>query len=396
MQISSSDKILIMGGTGHLGSALIHHLVLQRNISPKQIRVFYLPNSPTHSLDDVSDLDLFPGNILNAADVQRAITGMTIVFHMIGNTTFDPRSKGIQWKINVEGTRNVINSTLSNNTIKRMVYTSTVNTLGIPSPFGSIGNFENSDPYTNKPKVHSFNSPEECLKFADAVQQGTIKNFQKQINVGYFDSKLTAQELINRAVRENGLNVVSILPGTMFGPYDYLIGNGMYLIQIYHNGMPGVLPGGLPLAHVMDVVEGHILAFEKAKAGSRYIITGFEEDNLYLRDMVKIVASVIREKNPERDIKIPNKIIPKRIAIFGAHIMELYSKLFNKSNPLSITSVRCGCLPSFYTYRTAEQEIGYTPKRRFRQAVEEMYDYYLEKGRFSEKERYLDKVSPKK
>ena len=62
-------KILVTGGTGHLGSALIHFLVKEKNIEPKNIRVFYLKDSPTNSLDDIPCLDFFVGNVLNAGEV---------------------------------------------------------------------------------------------------------------------------------------------------------------------------------------------------------------------------------------------------------------------------------------------------------------------------------------
>ena len=152
----SDKKILITGGTGHLGSALIHFLVKEKNVQPKNIRVFYLKNSPTNSLNDISGLDFFAGNVLNAEEVESACQDAQLVFHMIGLTTFDPRQKRMQWLVNVGGTRNVLEAVRKSNTIEKLCYTSTVNSLAAPNPVGSIGNFENSKPYLNKPRLHSF------------------------------------------------------------------------------------------------------------------------------------------------------------------------------------------------------------------------------------------------
>ena len=65
------SRILVTGGTGHLGSALIHHLVQDLAVDPAAIRVFYLSGSTTRSLRDIPGLDYAPGNILNPDDVER-------------------------------------------------------------------------------------------------------------------------------------------------------------------------------------------------------------------------------------------------------------------------------------------------------------------------------------
>jgi dihydroflavonol-4-reductase len=382
-------KILVTGGTGHLGSALVHHLVQNLKVDPANIRIFYLANTPTQSVRDVHGLDLFPGNILRFEDVKRAAEGVEYIFHVAGSTSFDPRQKRLQWFINVEGTRNVLDVFRQSASIQKMCYTSTVNTLGVPNPVGSIGNFENSDPYKNEPRLHSFRSAEETLTFVDRVHRRQLSNWEKRIGIGYFDSKLAAQELVQHYGRKFGLNVVSVLPGTLFGPYDFLIGNGIYLLSIYRRQMPGVLKGGISAVHVMDVVEGQILSLEKGQKGARYIITGAKKDNLYLKDMAKIIAEVLRQQFPDKKIRIPSIVFPHWMANTVALFSELYAKLFHQPCLLSRAAVKAGSMPLFYTYEKAAQNLEYQPKRTFRQAVEEMAEYYRAENLFKAKGRYL-------
>jgi len=354
----------------------------------------YLKGSPTNSLADISGIDLIPGNILEKEDVVRVCRDRDIVFHMIGNTTFDPRLKALQWRINVEGTRNVLDAFEKSPSIRRLCYTSTVNSLGIPNPVGSIGTFENSNPYTNHPRVHSFISPEEILNFADQIhsKEIPIEDAMKRINLCYFDSKLAGQELVNRAVHNSGLDIVSVLPGTMFGPYDYLVGNGMDLLALYRNGMPAVLPGGLPLCHIMDAVEGHILVTNNAVKGKRYIISGKNEDNRYLLEMTQIIVEALKQSFPEKTFKPPKRVISPFIAKLGAALMELNAKITKKPNPLSKASVDAGSLPSFYSFALAEKELGYHPKRTFQEAVMDMIQYYTEHNLWPTTTRYVDKI----
>ena len=374
-----------------MGSALIHCLTGQMQVTPADIRVFYLANTPVQSLKDIPGLEFFPGNVLNADEVEAACKDVDLVFHLIGSTTFDTRQKKIQWMVNVEGTRNVLEACRKSTTIQKLCYTSTVNVLAIPNPIGAIGNFENSNPYTNTPSAHSFKSSDETLLFVEAARTHKIPNWEKQIGIGYFDSKLAAQELVNDYVRKYGLNIVSILPGTMFGPYDHLIGTGMYILSIYHNQMPAVLTGGLPLAHVMDVAEGHLLAMEKANAGTQYILSGQPDDNRYFKDMAAIIADVLQKKFPNKKIKTPKIITPPWLAVLGAFFSEQYAKVFNKPMLLSVDAVRAAPYPLFYTSQNAIRDLGYNPKRSFRQAIEDMVDYYEREGLLEAKGRFIDK-----
>jgi len=395
MMFLSGKKILITGGTGHLGSALTHYLVQNLRVDASNIRIFYLAGTPTQSLRDIGSLNLIPGDILRVEDVKSACEGVDYVFQMAASTSFDPRQKKLQWKINVEGTRNVLEAFKQSRSIQKICYTSTVNTLGVPNPAGSIGNFENSDPYSNKPRLHSFLSAEETLTFVDRVHNHQLLDWEKKIGFGYFDSKLAAQELVQKYVREFGLNVVSVLPGTLFGAYDFLIGNGIYLLSIYRRQMPGVLRGGISAAHVMDVVEGHLLAMELAEKGSRYIVTGASEDNLYLKDMTKIVAEVLQEQFPDRKIRPPKAVFSPSMGNIAAFFSEVYAKLFHQPCLLSRAAVKAGSEPLFYSYEKAARDLGYQPKRTFRKAIEEMVRYYRTENLFEAKGRYHDQVAKK-
>ena len=391
MNFFSNKKILVTGGTGHLGSNLVHCLVQQMKVRPEDIRIFYLTGSPAGALKNIEGLDFFAGNVLNEKDVEAACKDMQLVFHTIGSTTFDPRQKKIQWLVNIEGTRNVLEAYRKSNSIEKLCYTSTVNTVAIPDPVGSIGNFENSDPYKNLPRLHSFTSREEVLKFTDFAHNNKNTGWEKKIGIGYYDSKLAAQELVNEYCKAHGLNIVSILPGTMFGAYDYLIGTGMYVLSLYHNKMPAALTGGLPLMHIADAAEGHLLAMEKAKHGTKYIITGAKEDNRYFKDMAAVVADVLQKKFPDKKFNTPKLVVPGWLATTGAFISEWFAKIFNQPMLLSRDAIRAGVYPQFYTYQNAESDLGYKPKRTFRQGIEDMVDYYEKENLLEVTERFIDK-----
>ena len=392
----SGKKILILGGTGFLGSALAHHLINDLRFDPSLIRVFYLAGTPEDSLRDLPGLELFPGDILNAEGVRRASEGVEFVFHMAASTSFDPSRKRRQWLVNVEGTRNVLEAVRQSPSIRKLCYTSSVNALGAPNPPGSIGNFESSNPYTGVPRLHAFRSSEEILAFADGIRKGRLPRWEKRIGLGYFDSKLAAQELTQFYAGRHGLNVVSVLPGTAFGPYDFLIGNGLYLLSLYRGRLPGILKGGISTVHVMDVIEGHVLAMEAGPPGSRYIITGRAEDNLLFKDAMRTMADILRERFPWKKIRTPSFVIPAWSANAAAFFSEKLAALRRRPCLLSRAAVKAGSLPLFYTYQNAARDLGYMPNRTFRRGVEEMAAYLHEKGLFESNGRIIDRPTAAK
>ncbi len=394
MGLLGGKKILILGGTGFLGSALAHHLVRDLGLEPASIRIFYLAGTPTGSLRDLPGLDLFPGSILERRDVARAFEGAQLVFHLAASTSFDPGRKRDQWLVNVEGTRNVLETARESAAFEKMCYTSSVNALGVPSRPGTIGSIASSDPYTARPRLHSFGSREEVLTFIEDVRRDPTARWEQSIGIGYFDSKLAAQELVQCSVAHAGLAVVSVMPGTSFGPFDFLIGNGTYLLSLYHNRLPGVLRGGFSTAHVRDVVEGHVLALEKGRPGGRYIITGRPEDNLHFKDAMRVMAGALRATFPGRKVRTPRLVFPSPLAGAVAWFSEKAAALRHRPCLLSRAAVRAGSQPLFYSNEEAEQDLGYSPRRSFSEGVEEMIAYFQAEGLFEARGRSIDRTRP--
>lgn len=384
-------RILILGGTGHLGSALIHHLVNDLQVPAPQIRVFYLKGSPANALDDISGLDFFEGNVLNSSDVVKACEGMQIVFHLIGSTTFNPNLKKLQWLINVEGTRHVLEAIRTSPTFEKLCYVSTVNVLAPKLPRGSVGEIGECDPYQTAQRVHSFGSVAETLTFAEKARTAKDDKWVSQLDIGYYDSKLAAQELVKDYVSKHNINAVSILPGTMFGPYDYLIGTGMYIISIYNGQMPATMPAGLPFTHVMDVAEGMINAIDKGKKGEMYILSGKLDDNRTPKDMAAIITEELQKYFPDKKFKAPTLVAPYRLVYIFAWIYEKMAAIFKLNPVLNTQAVKAGNHHWYFSHDKSDREIGYDAKRSFRDGVREMIEYYDKHKLLEVKERYIDK-----
>lgn len=383
-------RILVTGGTGHIGAALVHELV-EGGHPRGRIRVASLPGTTTAALDGLDGLDLHPADLLDPTAAWQALEDVTHVFHVAGNTSFHPGRRELQWRVNVEATRNLCEACLLSDSVERLVHTGTVNVLGVPDPVGSLGD-EDTLPWTGARRVHSFATPAEALALADRVHTGTAPaGWWRRLRAGYLDSKLAADLLVDRYARDRGLEVVRVLPGTCFGPHDRLVGNGLYMLQLRSGGIPAVTPAtGLPCSHVRDVARGHVLAMLRGRSGERYIVSGREEDNLYLPEMLRVMAEVLREKEPGRAVGLPRWRVPAGVAWLGGALSEAAAALAGRPPLLTRAAVRSGSFPSFYTSAKARRVLGYRPTRSFRQAVAEQYDDWAGCGLLEAKGRTVD------
>ena len=116
----------VTGGTGFLGLNLIEQLIAQ----DWHVTALHRPGS------DIRLLSQFPvqrveGDILDPDSLRRAMPqGVDAVFHVAADISMWSGHAARQTRINVEGTRNVVEAALQAGA-KRLVHTSTWNTYGI-------------------------------------------------------------------------------------------------------------------------------------------------------------------------------------------------------------------------------------------------------------------------
>ncbi len=116
----------------------------------------------------------------------------------------------------------------------------------------------------------------------------------------YKQSKYRAEEACNEVIVKTGPDCVIVNPSTPIGPHDVKpTPTGRIIVEAATNKMPAYVDTGLNVAHVEDVAQGHLLAFEKGEKGRRYVLGG---DDMTLRDILLTVAEVAKIA----PAKIPN------------------------------------------------------------------------------------------
>ena len=111
--------VLVTGGSGLLGTELIKQLLEQGN----DVRAIY-NNTPLHAFQS-NRLQQFQCNILDPTSLEEAMKEVEHVYHCAAIVTFNPARKRELFKINVEGTTNVVNAALVTG-VKKLLHVSSV------------------------------------------------------------------------------------------------------------------------------------------------------------------------------------------------------------------------------------------------------------------------------
>lgn len=250
-------KAFVTGGTGFVGGRVVQKLM------ERGYQVSALARAPKEIVDfQTRGITPVPGDITNMESMRNAMRGSDVVFHIAGWYRYGLHERQAAEKINVGGTRNVLGLAYELE-VPKIIYTSTVAIYG---------------------DTHS-----QLVNEAAPIPSGPFPT-------EYDRTKWAAHVQVALPLIAKGAPIIIVLPGVIYGPNDKsLIGELMrrfYLRQLPVFPAPDL---GITFAHVDDVAEGHLLAMEKGKLGESYILAG---PAVYLRDMIKVWASILRRPEP--------------------------------------------------------------------------------------------------
>ena len=272
-----------------------------------------------------------------AASLLPACDGCDALFHVAADYRLWTPEPEQLYRTNVDGTRAILEAARHVG-VPRIVYTSSVATLGIPKD-GSPG--DESTP----------------VALADMIGH-------------YKRSKFLAEQVAS-AFAADGLPIVIVNPSTPIGPGDVKpTPTGRIVRDALAGRLPAYVDTGLNVVHVDDVAEGHWLAFERGMVGERYILGGFD---LSLRDILLEIADIAGRSPPKWRL-------PHAVVLPAAYAAEVWARL-TRTNPIAtVEEVRMSKKRMFFSSAKAERELGYVP-RPARQALEDAVQWFGQHGR---------------
>jgi dihydroflavonol-4-reductase len=304
-------KALVTGATGFVGAAVARALLAAQ----WQVRVLARRGSDRSNLVNL-DVELVEGDLTDLGSLQRAASGCEGLFHVAADYRLGAPDPAQLYRNNVVGTRNVLQAAQQAG-VRRMVYTSSVATIGIPSD-GTPG------------------------------EEGTPTSLENMIG-HYKRSKFMAEELVREAARA-GASVVIVSPSTPVGPGDIKpTPTGQLVLDAAAGRMPAYVDTGLNIVHVDDVAAGHLLAYERGHAGERYILGG---EDMTLRQILELIAALVGRKPPR--VRLPYGVV-----LPIAYLADGYARLVGRSGRITLEGVRMSRKRMFFSSAKAVRDLGY-------------------------------------
>lgn len=297
----------VTGASGFVGANLVREL-LGRGW---RVRTLLRGDAPSLAGLDVERVagDLFAPGLVDA------MRGCDAVFHVAATYSLWRRDRATLSRANVEGTRNVLAAARAAG-VPRTVHTSSVAAIGVRGD--------------GRPADETYQSPPERLVGA------------------YKRSKYFAELEAQRAFAA-GQDVVIVNPTTPVGPWDAKpTPTGEIVVRFLNRRMPAYVDTGLNVVDVRDVAAGHVLAYERGRAGERYILGN---ENLTLRALLDRLADLT-------GLSAPRFRLPRAIPLAYAALGELVLARLGVTPDVALDGVRMAKQRMFYATEKAASELG--------------------------------------
>ena len=329
--MTQPGRTLVTGGTGFVGRAVVEELLA----AGRDVRV--LARNPDHPALAGLAVDVALGDLRDPESLSRALTGCARLFHVAADYRLWVPDPATMYAINVDGTRQVLTAAASLG-LERVVYTSTVGTLGNPGD-GTPG--AEDTPVTLKDMVGH-----------------------------YKRSKFMAEEVALDFARQ-GLPLVVVNPSTPIGPWDFRpTPTGQIIVDFLKRRMPAFLETGLNLIHVKDVARGHLLAEEKGQIGEKYILG---HENLSLSQIFHLLADLT-------GLPAPRVKLPYWPVLAMAYADEFFATYIRRRPPrMPVAAIRMAKKYMYFNNQKAVQYLGLT-LIPVRQALADAVEWFRNQG----------------
>ncbi|KAE8681043.1 Translation protein SH3-like family protein [Hibiscus syriacus] len=265
--VAPSPTYCVTGATGYIGSWLVK-LLLERGY--KVHATVRNPENAVHLLslwngDD--QLRLFKADLLEEGSFDEAVNGCNGVFHVAASMEFEVNSReNIESYVRsniiepaIKGTENLLKSCLKSDTVKRVVFTSSISTI--------TANDSNGDRRS-------------------VVDESCQTTFEHVLNAKasgwvYVLSKLLTEEAAFKFANENGIDLVSVITTTVAGPFlTTTVPSSIQVLLSPVTGDPkyssilsavNARMGSVALVHIEDICRAHIFLMEQARAEGKYM-----------------------------------------------------------------------------------------------------------------------------
>jgi nucleoside-diphosphate-sugar epimerase len=324
-------KVLVTGATGFLGRNLVPRILQEGH------EVVVLVRKTSNTEDLPKEVQVREAEILDINSLRPVVQDIDVVIHLAAYFDFYPSDEELMFKVNVEGTKNLMNACVGTH-VERFIYCSTTETMG-------------------------------AISLPPATEETELRP-----DYSYGESKILAERAIREITSSTGLAHVILRPTGVMGEGDLYV---MYEVtqQLYYGkvfALPRNLGARFMYTHIDDVVSGFVSALAPESALNQTIIL-CPDESMSWQEFVEVMTTHL-------GVKPPRLRVPGIVAKFG---MALLSPIKNRKkmtffwHPKAVdmmNSVRV------YTNEKAKRLLGWAPRVTMADGFRRAIDWYFANG----------------
>lgn len=320
-------KTFVTGATGFIGASIVRELLKDG----REVRALVRAGSDTSNLAGL-DVEFRRGDLRDHAGLLQGLKGCDVLYHAAADYRLWTRDPSEMYRVNVDGTAAILGAALENG-LSRVVYTSSVGTLGNPG---------DGTPGTEATPV----------SLDDMVGH-------------YKKSKFLAEREAEKFVSK-GLPLIIVNPSTPVGPLDIKpTPTGKIIVDFLNRKMPAYLDTGLNIIAVEDCARGHIMAERKGRIGEKYILGN---TNLTLRHIFGLLEEIT-------GLSAPRVRLPYTPILLAAYVNEGIARLTGKEPLIPLAGVQMAAKFMYFDSSRAVCELG-LPQSAPKDALQRAVDWF--------------------
>lgn len=262
---------LVTGASGLVGSHLMMNLLTQN----KKVRALYRSEKSIQQAKKIfsyygkqellDQVEWVLGEMNDLVSLEQAVEGVDYVYHCAALVSFKKNDRDLLFKINVEGTKNIINVALVKG-VKKFCHVSST---------AAVGKAKNQEYY---------------------VESNSWKGDKQTSNYSW--SKHLSEMEVWRGIEE-GLNAVIVNPCIILGPGDWNQGSAELFTKVYQ-GLNYYTKGINAFVDVRDVASCMEKLMESNISAERFLLVS---ENWVYQDLFNQMAGALNKPRPQHEVK---------------------------------------------------------------------------------------------
>jgi dihydroflavonol-4-reductase len=339
-------RALVLGGTGMIGAHAVR-ACLRRGL---KVRALVRPGSDLGNLRGL-EIETAVGDLSDGESLAAGLRDCDLLIHAAA--PYPARHFGKAQLLSRAGAglatllaafRTHCQRSSSGSHPQRMVYVSSVTTIGIPADAAG-----RREPHPRPARE-------------------TDRPLAGMSGAPYFAVKAMMEEAVLEAAG-GGLPIVVVNPTFCVDALDSHCTTGQLLLPLARRQLPAYLPGLLNAVPTRDVGEGILLAALRGRVGQRYILGA---ENLTSREFLMRCGRVA-------GVPAPRIAMPLKLAEALSMVTEIWAYLTRTRPLFPLTGIRMMQHSQAYDINRARCELGYEPTS-VDEAIERAYDWYRREG----------------